>query len=248
MIKILAIGNSFTQDATAYLHQIAASGGIDIKVGNLYIGGCSLERHHKNLRENLCDYAYEINGHYIGEMFTLQAGLCEDKWDFITIQQASHFSGLPETYYPHIIELSAYVKKYAPDATQIIHQTWAYEHDSKHGAFPNYDCNQTKMFEMLKSAYYNAAVRLNLGMIPSGEIIQALRSTGLFNTMCRDGFHMHLLYGRYAVAAAWFEMLCGGDIYNTTFLPDKPTYGKMKPEQLDTVRRTVHEICNSYKL
>ena len=247
MIKILAIGNSFSQDATAYLYQIAASGGIDIKVGNLCIGGCSLERHHKNLREDLCDYAYEINGRYVGAMMTLKAGLHEDKWDFVTMQQASHFSGLPETYYPHITELSAYVKQYAPEAAQIIHQTWAYETDSNHGAFPTYDRDQIKMYKMLKSSYYNAAVRLNLGIIPSGEIVQTLRSTGKFDTLCRDGFHMHLLYGRYAVAAAWYEMLCGGDIFETSFLPDKSAYGEMTAAQLDVIRHTVREICNIYK-
>ena len=247
MIKILAIGNSFSQDATAYLHQLAKSGGTDIKVGNLYIGGCSLERHHKNLRGNLCDYGYEINGHYVGEMLSLQAGLCVDNWDIITMQQASHFSGLPETYYPHITELSAYITKFAPNAKQIIHQTWAYESDSTHGAFPTYDRNQTKMYKMLQTAYSNAALRLNLGIIPSGEVVQALRSSGEFPTLCRDGFHMHLLYGRYAVAAAWYEMLCGGDIFDTSFLPDKSTYGKMSAAQLNLIKYTVHEICREYK-
>ena len=50
MIKILAIGNSFSQDATHYLHQIAAADQVDMKVVNLYIGGCSLERHWNNIQ------------------------------------------------------------------------------------------------------------------------------------------------------------------------------------------------------
>ena len=37
-VKILAIGNSFSQDATYYLQKIAMSDGIDAKVVNLYIG------------------------------------------------------------------------------------------------------------------------------------------------------------------------------------------------------------------
>lgn len=253
MIKILAIGNSFSQDATAYLYQIAKSGGIDIKVSNMYIGGCSLERHHMNLKENICDYGYEINGYHVGEKYTLRAGLCEDRWDFITMQQASHYSGLPETYYPHITELSGYIKKYSPNSTQIIHQTWAYEIDSNHGAFPTYDCDQYKMHSMLKSTYTEAAERLCVGIIPSGDVVQRLRSTDEFDyskgkpSLCRDGFHMHLLYGRYAVAATWYETLCHGDIFNTTFIPDKGTYGKITHTQLNLIRETVHEICSSYK-
>ena len=41
-MKVLAIGNSFSQDATRYLHQIAKANQFDLKVVNLYIGGCSL--------------------------------------------------------------------------------------------------------------------------------------------------------------------------------------------------------------
>ena len=38
-MKILAIGNSFSRDATAYLHQLLNSCGVDNRVVNLYIGG-----------------------------------------------------------------------------------------------------------------------------------------------------------------------------------------------------------------
>lgn len=48
-MKILAIGNSFSQDATRYLQDIAASAGENLFVRNLYIGGCSLEMHAKIL-------------------------------------------------------------------------------------------------------------------------------------------------------------------------------------------------------
>ena len=51
-MKILAIGNSFSQDATRYLQDIAASAGENLFVRNLYIGGCSLEMHAKNITEN----------------------------------------------------------------------------------------------------------------------------------------------------------------------------------------------------
>ena len=56
MINILAIGNSFSQDATHYLHQIAGADGVETKVVNLYIGGCSLERHWANVQSGAKDY------------------------------------------------------------------------------------------------------------------------------------------------------------------------------------------------
>ena len=48
-MKILSIGNSFSEDAQRYLHQIANANGDDIFCANLYIGGCSLERHYNNI-------------------------------------------------------------------------------------------------------------------------------------------------------------------------------------------------------
>lgn len=42
-IKILAIGNSFSEDAIEqYLHELAYADGIETVIGNLYIPGCSL--------------------------------------------------------------------------------------------------------------------------------------------------------------------------------------------------------------
>ena len=44
-MKVLAIGNSFSEDATRYLHDIAKADGVALEVANLYIGGCPLDRH-----------------------------------------------------------------------------------------------------------------------------------------------------------------------------------------------------------
>lgn len=48
-MKILSIGNSFSQDAQRYLHRLAKHEGVQLKTVNLYIGGCSLQRHYENI-------------------------------------------------------------------------------------------------------------------------------------------------------------------------------------------------------
>lgn len=57
-IKVLAIGNSFSQDAVEqYLHELGEAEGITMIIGNMFIGGCSLERHvqkHTQQRSGLC--------------------------------------------------------------------------------------------------------------------------------------------------------------------------------------------------
>lgn len=58
-IKVLAIGNSFSQDAVEqYLHELGEAEGITMIIGNMFIGGCSLERHVQNIRNNAPAYAY----------------------------------------------------------------------------------------------------------------------------------------------------------------------------------------------
>lgn len=61
-MKILAIGNSFSQDATTYLHQTAQAQGVEMEVYNLYIGGCPLEKHALNLETNEPAYEAQFNG------------------------------------------------------------------------------------------------------------------------------------------------------------------------------------------
>ena len=56
MKKILAIGNSFSRNACRHVHQIAASGGVELTVVNLYIGGCSLARHWENVEQDAVAY------------------------------------------------------------------------------------------------------------------------------------------------------------------------------------------------
>ena len=46
VLKVLAIGNSFSQDAVEqYLYELAAAQGDSLIIGNAYIGGCPIERH-----------------------------------------------------------------------------------------------------------------------------------------------------------------------------------------------------------
>jgi len=227
MFKILAIGNSFSSDATAYLYKIAESAGVECKVVNIAIGGCTLERHYNNIEANEAAYGKAVNGVSDGEKVTVMDTLLEDKWDYVTMQQASGYSGLPQSYFPYISALSEYIKKYAPDAKQVIHQTWAYETTSTHPHFAFYGRSQNVMYPAVVASYEAAAKKLGgLDIIRCGELIQTLRSDPMFDVkegkylVTRDGFHMNIPYGRYAIAGLWFKQLMGGDITAASFVPE----------------------------
>ena len=78
-MEILAIGNSFSQDATRYLHRIARAAGVTLNVTNLYIGGCSLERHYRNMLSGERAYKLECNGEQTGFPVSLEEALYNRK-------------------------------------------------------------------------------------------------------------------------------------------------------------------------
>ena len=48
-MNVLLIANSYGVDATRYLHRIARADNVEINTVCLYIGGCSLSTHYRNM-------------------------------------------------------------------------------------------------------------------------------------------------------------------------------------------------------
>ena len=115
-MKVLAIGNSFSEDATRYLHQIAEADCESLTVVNLYIGGCSLKRHYYNIFNDVKDYGFQYNGEITGIKVSIKEALQSNEWDVVTLQQVSGNSFNYETYQPYLNELAEYVRFYAPCA------------------------------------------------------------------------------------------------------------------------------------
>ena len=246
MIKVLAIGNSFSSDATRYLYQIARADKVDMKVVNLFIGGCPLAYHYSNIFSEEKRYDFEFNGVSTGMKVSIKDGLLNESWggwDFVTMQQVSNMSIDFETFNPYIEELSEYVKKYSPKAKQFIHQTWAYEEGSKRLSEELGYKNQLDMFCDIKSSYEKAAEKINAsGIIPSGETLQNLIKEGL--PVHRDSFHASLGLGRYAIALTWYEMLTGNSTENNTFRDfDVP----VSEEEVKLAKKAAHEAVLKYR-
>lgn len=248
-MNILAIGNSFSEDATKYLHQIAKADEVDMKVVNLYIPGCSLETHWNNIVSDAKAYEYSINGEFHGRMVSIKEVVLEEKWDYITLQQCSGLSGIKESYYPFIKNISNYLVELSPKSKQVIHETWAYEIDSSHRDFERYNNSQDNMYNKLKEVYYYVARELGLPLIHSGDAVQQLRKDKLFDyehgglSLCRDGYHMNLIYGRYLIAAIWYEFFTGRSIMENTF-----TFGEEEKVDINLINRIKYFLDNKFVL
>ena len=226
-VRILAIGNSFSQDAVEqYLHELAEAEGISTIIGNMFIGGCSLERHVKNARDNAPAYAYRKIGtdgkkREKGKM-SLEAVLADEAWDYVSLQQASPFSGMYETYEVSLPELIEYVKARLPKKTKLmLHQTWAYASTSKHSGFKNYNCNQLTMYQAIADAVKKAAKANKIKIvIPSGTAIQNARTSFIGDHLNRDGYHLDVKIGRYTAACTWFERIFKHNVVGNPYAPE----------------------------
>lgn len=216
-MKILSIGNSFSQDAQRYLHRLALKEGVQLKCVNLYIGGCSLRRHYLNMLDDNVAYDFQFNGQSTGIKVSIRQALVSDNWDYITLQQASHDSAHFGTYTPDIEALSAYVRKYCPKTKLLIHQTWAYETGSVKLAGQERFATDAEMFASIEDAYNKAFELISAdGLIPAGKAMLTAAQTGI-EKIHRDTYHASLGAGRYLLALCWFKYLTGRDITENTF-------------------------------
>ena len=118
VLRILAIGNSFSDDGMEYLPALLEN--LDIKnveVARLYVGGCTLEQHITFYDKNESPYKFyrsEAGANKWSESeqkVSMQYALNLGEWDIISLQQASGFSGMYESYTPHLGRLIEVIKK-----------------------------------------------------------------------------------------------------------------------------------------
>ena len=221
-MNILCIGNSFSQDATRYLHQVS---GEELFVRNLYIGGCSLERHYNNILGNVADYDYQKNGRFLRKI-SIEEALGKKKWDYITVQQVSQDSGIIDTYEPFLGEIVKFIREKCPNAKIVFHRTWAYAQTSDHGGFVNYDRNRKKMFNAIVDTTTKIAEKYGFDVIPCGNAVEMASDTipefmpGGNLSMHRDGFHLTLDYGRYLAALVMCKYFTGVDATTVEYEPE----------------------------
>ena len=251
-LKILAIGNSFSVDAMEnHLYDVLKSADYDqVILGNLYIGGCSLNTHWNNISTNTSAYEFrknDDNGEWVKTAnYTALEALQEENWDVITIQQVSSDSGKTDTY-ANLQNIVNWVNdnKTNHDAKVLWHMTWAYQQNSTHEAFPNYGSDQMTMYNAIVNTVQNTVLNVNGidGIIPAGTAIQNLRTSGLDDTLTADGYHLNDTYGDYTAALTWFRAITGESLDLVTYWPES-----VKNYQADIMQAAARAVYNPYEV
>ena len=258
-LKILAVGNSFSEDALRWLYDLAVRcGGTEVVLANLYIGGCSLQRHTDNIRANVKAYDYQKISRHTGgvwthsgesaaeggDPFSVSQGLMDEDWDFITLQQVSGRSGDPASFTADgsdlLSFLTDYVRSARPHARLGWHMTWAYQQDSDHGDFDRYDRKQDAMYRAIVSTVQNTVLRNPhiQYVIPTGSAVQNLRTSFLGDALTRDGYHLSYHLGRYTAGLVWLRQLTGWPAGQLDWTPDET---ELPPSYLPVIRDAVEK-------
>lgn len=170
-MKVLTIGNSFTWSLKDDLPKIAKAQGDTLLLAFANHGGCTIQKHWKYACEeesNPDAKYYKIKN----KKAKLREVLASEKWDIVTIQQASPKSWVKGSFYPELNELVAYVKKHAPGAEIVFQQTWAYRSDDSRLAKWG---GQKAMYEGIYNNYKEASAKFGFRVIPSGLAVEYAR-------------------------------------------------------------------------
>lgn len=169
-VRLVTVGNSFSQNATRYLDDLVKAQGHTLIHRPLAIGGASMEVHWDKAQLHEKD-PMDPKGHY-GKK-SLRQELTSQAWDYVTIQQASIKSHNLATYRPYAKQLHDYIKRAAPKAEILVHQTWAYRVDDPRFARPSKTpgepSTQKEMYDGLTKAYQTIAGELGARLIPVGD-------------------------------------------------------------------------------
>ena len=247
-LKILMIGNSFSQDTVMWMPQIAKSLGFtDIQVATVMKGGCTMEQHYDYATNNKAEYEFlygDGNSWTTYKDYTMQQALRFADWDFVTLQQQSGNSGNVASYNSHLDGLIEYVKAntFKRDSIKLVwNMTWAYPTGSSwFGGL--YNNNQMNMYNSITSAVQEKIVTNdNFCLIsPAGTAIQNGRTSYIgdyypgegeayVNTMDewnRDGAHLSVYEGRFTSSLSMFCTVTG-------YTPDEISYVPANVDELE---------------
>ncbi len=251
-LKILCIGNSFSEDTTAHLSQIALHSGFSkIKVANLYVGGCSINKHCIHAKDEMPVYRYDINeGSGFTQMpnYKISDAIKSDAWDWISIQ---HGTGDGSRYteiesYEKLPWLINYVKNLAHCKTKIaFNMTWVGEPDFHHEEIQHYGGDQLLIYNKIAELTKEHILTMTgIDVVsPTGTAIQNAR-TGEIGLLTRDGYHLSLDTGRYIAGMTFLKALTGAEVSDATFINDERAR-QVAVESVDNAIMNPFVITNS---
>lgn len=240
-LKVLAIGNSYTEDANAYLRDICRLSGIDQNRFCIYealLGGSSLQTWTEKYKSRQEIEILQTAGNIEMPVTkgTLKSILSQD-WDIIIVQQLSKLSTDYSSFNPYLKKLINLIREDCSNpklafAWQLI---WSYKSD--YGDPPYGIIRWEKICEVVEQQISNDGIDI---IIPTGTAIQNARNTSLQTDgeLTRDGTHLSFGTGRYIAACVWFETLLK-PLFNRSIIGNKAQHSLSSSEIRDSKYKSI---------
>ena len=216
-LKLLAIGNSFSNDATMYyLFEMMQSVGVkNLTIGNLYYSGCTPAMHIRFGLQDADKYIFykSTTGKFEKKSnFTLDKAVTDEDWDYICFLGSAP---------PAMTTLTHYVQLRRPEANFINAFMWADAKTSKRASLnKTYGGDQLAQYHgKADPARDNRDPRFKF-TIPTGTVIQNARTSFLGDNLDRDTYHLNKGIGRYMASMMWCCMLTGVKPESITWYPE----------------------------
>lgn len=225
-LRVLDIGNSYTDDATHYLPLLVEASGIDVSDMCLYKairGGASFKNWYDIYFDKDAVTSYEvqkvlgglnadisgISAKGNGEKF--RNTLSNNKWDLIVIHQVSTYAPYYNRWEEdsdagHLNDLIRLIRKHQLDATigfLLVHSYWD-------GYSENMERSSLERWKMIAESAKKLSTNYGIDfIIPYGTAIENLRASSLNNEydLTIDGTHCALGLADYTAACCYFQCL-----------------------------------------
>ena len=222
-LRILFIGNSFTKDAVEHLPKMVSAADIPtLKMVHLYYGGRTIPEYADGYATKSDYTCYKYNPgtslwlSYTG--YNIQQIVKSDTWDIVCLQEHTGNScgwiwndTEKNAIQGLIADIRADQSGHTPKFVYIMSQ--AYFNMDKIGTaqrpYKNFT-TQDEMFDVIVAQARKVLDQTDVEqIIPTGTVLQNLRTSPLNNDMdlTRDGYHMDYGLSRYAAACAVFESI-----------------------------------------
>lgn len=177
-LRVLAIGNSYTQSLLPEFPRVAKAAGCALDLTVFAIGGKSLSNHWMNCEAALKDPSfrpYDVGG----RKTNLPEVLSGKDWDVVTLQEQSADGMHPECFDPWADRIIAFVRQRLPKARICFQLTWsdtvASHRITANGVKGSLGLTQDEMYAALEKTYVSQARRLDAELIPVGKAVQIYR-------------------------------------------------------------------------
>lgn len=202
-LRILAIGSSFTNDATSYLDTLIKASGIDTQRLGIYKVVMPFARFNTwvdiwKRQESL--YLQQIGGDVKMKSYGSLQDVLSQAWDVIVLSQASDASYQWSTF-ASLKEYMEIVCNACPNRKVCFAYQLQWSHTPKE--MPYVMQGNVACCEKMSQRYGIDVI------IPCGTSIQIARGTALNDSryLTRDNYHLNLGMGCYIASCTWFQKL-----------------------------------------